>query len=187
MNASRAALMVVGVNLVAVWAAAAAGSHAVAPGVAAEPPQVVAEAAVGEASASLLAAAERLEAHARRDVAPAMVRDPFHFGTGARPSARQGPESAPRDAPAGASDPMDPAEAAAPPVEPEPDIVLQGMAESGEGESIVRTAILSAGGELVLATLGTRVAGRYDVVALTADSVELEDVVMHARRTWRLK
>jgi hypothetical protein len=181
MNASRAALMVVGVNLVAVWAAAAAGSHAVAAGEAAAPPQVVAEEAVGDASASLLAAAERLEAHARRDVAPAMIRDPFRFGAEARPSARPALEAAQPEPPVDVVDP------AAPTAEPEPDIVLQGMAESGEGDAAVRTAILSAGGELVLATLGTRVAGRYEVVALSADSVEFEDAVTRVRRTWRLK
>jgi hypothetical protein len=181
MDASRAALMVVGVNLVAVWAAAAAGSHAAATAGTAAPAQVVAGVAVGEASASLVAAAERLEAHARRDVAPAMVRDPFRFGAGVRPAARPAPEPAAAEPPADAAGPV------APPAEPAPDIVLQGMAESGEGEATVRTAILRAGGELVLATLGMRVAGRYEVVALTTDSVDLEDIVAHVRRTWWMK
>jgi hypothetical protein len=180
MNASRAALMVVGVNLLAVWAAAAAGSRVIVPGEAAAPTQVAAEAAVSEASASLLAAAERLDAHARRRVAPAMARDPFRFRAEARPAARKAPEPAAVDAPADIT-------LEAPPLDPGPDIVLQGMAESGEGEALVRTAILSAGGELVLATLGTRLAGRYEVVALTADSVEIEDAVTHVRRSWRLK
>jgi hypothetical protein len=180
MNASRAALMVVGVNLVAVWAAAAAGSHAAATSAAGAPAQFVADAAVSEASASLLAAAERLEAHARRRVAPAMARDPFRFGAEAGPGAHA------RPAPAAVEPTAEPAPDV-PPVEPEPDIVLQGMAESGEGEAVVRTAILSAGGELVLATLGTQVAGRYEVVAITAVSVELEDGVTHVRRVWRMK
>ena len=73
------------------------------------------------------------------------------------------------------------------PVEAEPDFVLQGMAESADGEVIVRTAILRAGAELVLASLGTRIGDRYDVVALNADSVEIEDTVNHVRRTWRMK
>ena len=180
MNASRAALMVVGVNLVAVWAAAAAGSHAAATGEAGAPAQFVADAAVSEASASLLAAAERLEAHARRRVAPAMTRDPFRFGAQARPAMRSLPEPVAVEPTAG---PVP----EAPPLDPGPDIVLQGMAESGEGDAVVRTAILSAGGELILATLGTRVAGHYVVVALTADSVELEDVVTHVRRAWGMR
>jgi hypothetical protein len=184
MNASRAALMVVGVNLVAVWAAAAAGGRAATTAASAAPAEVVADAAVGEVSASLLAAAERLEAHARRDVVPAMVRDPFRFGSEARPSARRPPRPGPSEPVAAAAEPAEPA---TPLAEPEPDIVLQGMAESGKGEAVVRTAILSAGGELVLASLGTKVAGRYEVVALGAESVELEDVVSGVRRTWRLK
>jgi hypothetical protein len=172
--------MVVGVNLVAVWAAAAAGGRAVVP----EPvptPQVVAEQAVGEASTSLSAAAERLEAHARRDVPIAMARDPFRFGAEARPAANRARERAEPGLPADAPVAVDA------PAAPEPDIVLQGMAESTEGEAIVRTAILNAGGELILASLGTRVGTRYEVVALTADSVELENVVDHARLTCRLK
>ena len=178
MNASRAALMVVGVNLVAVWAAAAAGGRAAATEPAA-PPQAAAVEAVSEARGSLLAAAERLEAHARRTAAPTLARDPFRFGAESRPAARSAPGATAMERHA--------AEPAAPPIEAEPDIVLQGMAESGEGEALVRTAILSAGGELVLAALGTRIAGRYDVVALTSDSVELEDIIGHDRRTWRLK
>jgi hypothetical protein len=172
MHASRAALIVVGVNLVAVWAAAAAGGRSVATDPGAPPQLVMVEDAVGEARASLLAAADRLEAHARRgDLRPALVRDPFRFGAPARPVGRR--------APAGA----DP-EPVAP---PEPDISLQGMAESGEGEGLVRTAILRADGELVLASLGSRVGDRFEVMALTADSVELEDLAVHVRRTLRLK
>lgn len=180
MNASRAALLVVGINLLAVWAAAAAGGRTAAAAPAA-PPQVAADVAVGEARSSLLAAAERLEAHARRNPPAAMGRDPFRFGGEGRPVARRAPGGSPpgptADAPA----------SALPAVEPEPDIVLRGMAESGEGEAIVRTAILSAGGDLVLASLGSRVGNRYEVVALTADSVELEDVVSHVRRTCWMK
>jgi hypothetical protein len=180
MNASRAALMVVGVNLVAVWAAAAAGGRVVV----VEPastPQVVAEQAVGEASLSLIAAAERLEAHARRNRPMTLTRDPFRFVTAARPAGHREPE---RSLPA---PPSGPPAAAASPAEADTDIVLQGMAETAEGEAVVRTAILRAGGELVLASLGTRVGTRYEVVALTADSVELENVADHVRVTCRMK
>ena len=180
MHASRAALIVVGVNLIAVWAAAAAGSRGAAADPVA-PPQLVIEAdAVGEARASLLAAADRLEAHARRaDLRPALVRDPFRFGASARPAVRRAAAEA-------AVEPAAPV-APAPDAAPEPDISLQGMAESGEGDALIRTAILRADGELVLATLGSRVGDRFEVVALTSDSVELEDLVAHVRRTWRLK
>ena len=180
MNASRAALMVVGVNLIAVWAAAAAGGRATATAPA-PPAEVAAVEAVGEARATLLAAAERLEAHGRRDVAPAMLRDPFRFGAESGRTARRAPE------PAEPERSGDAAESAVTPVDAGPDIVLQGMAESADGEGVVRTAILRAGSELVLASLGTRIGDRYEVVALHADSVELEDSVDRVRRTWRLK
>jgi hypothetical protein len=178
MHASRAALMVVGVNLIAVWAAAAAGSRGAFAGPAAPPQPVIVEDAVGEARASLLAAADRLEAHARGGgPRPALVRDPFRFGASARPAGRR---AAPDP------DPVAPAEPK-PEAAPEPDISLQGMAESGEGDALVRTAILRADGEVVLASIGSRVGDRFEVVALSADSVELEDLVAHVRRTWRLK
>lgn len=180
MNASRAVLMVVGVNLVAVWAAAAAGSRTAVAEPAA-PPQVMADEAVGEARASLLAAADRLEAHASRRVAVSLTRDPFRFGAESRPAGRRAPDAPPAAPPA-----EEPATETTM-VDPEPDIVLQGMAESSDGEEVVRTAILRAGSELVLASVGMRVADRYEVVAVTADSVELEDIVRHVRRTWRLK
>jgi len=180
MNASRAALMVVGVNLVAVWAAAAAGGRA-APTQPAASPQVVADEAVGGARASLLAAAGRLEALTRREVPAPMVRDPFRFGAESRPAGRRAQQRSELEPVAEAED------AAATPVDTEPDIVLQGMAESAGVESVVRTAILRAGSELILASLGTRVGDRYEVVALNADSVELEDTVNHVRRTWRMK
>ena len=49
------------------------------------------------------------------------------------------------------------------------------------------TAILKADGELVLATVGMPVGGRFQVVAIAADRVELEDLVDHSCRTYRLK
>jgi hypothetical protein len=67
------------------------------------------------------------------------------------------------------------------------DVVLQGMAESLDGDTVVRTAILKADGELVLATVGMAIAGRFQVAAIAADSVELEDLVDHSRRTYRMK
>jgi hypothetical protein len=180
MNASRAVLMVVGANLIAVWAVAAVGGRMAVP----DPgpsPGMTAEQAVEEASTSLLAAVKRLEAPARRHSAAALARDPFRFGAASRPAARRAPEL-PSPAPAAGD-----AAAAASAVEPEPDIVLQGMAESAEGDTTVRTAILRAGNELVLAALGARVGSRYEVVALTSDSVELEDAAAHVRRTYRMK
>jgi hypothetical protein len=114
-------------------------------------------------------------------VTASLSRDPFRFGAESRPAGGRALDAPPSRFQA------EEAAVDAPAVEPEPDFVLQGMAESANGEGIVRTAILRAGSELVLVTVGMRVADRYDVVALTAESVELEDTVTHVRRTWRMK
>jgi hypothetical protein len=180
MDASRAAVMVVGVNLVAVWAAAAAGGR-MAPPVAAAPHPLVMEQAIGDAHASLLASAGRLDAHARRAAPVTLTRDPFRFGEGRGSWSRSAGPARPVGAPDGPRAALEPAP------ESEPEVVLQGMAESHDGETVVRTAIVRWGRDLVLATLGTRIGGRYEVVSLGPDSVEIEDVRDRARRTVRMK
>jgi hypothetical protein len=171
MNASRAAVMVIGVNLVAVWVAAAAGGRA------AQPPRqpdvrVTQDRAVTEAQSALVEATDRLRRHTGPSLETAQVlRDPFSFA-GARPP---GPET--DGAQLATSEPV-PASA---PVAP--DIMLEGMAESRDGETVVRTAILSVSGELVFATVGSTVGGRFTVVAVTAESVELEALQGGGRQT----
>jgi hypothetical protein len=189
MNASRAAVIVVGINLVAVWVAAAAGGRTGQPESTVTAPRVTPEAVVSEAQASLVNAAQRLEAHAR---APrperASTRDPFQFASRADSAARPARGARFADLPAAESLPA--SEAAEPAVaggSEEPGVVLEGMAESQDGDTVVRTAILKVGPDLVLATLGTRIDGRYEVVALSSDAVELENLVDHSRRTCRLK
>lgn len=182
MNASQAAVMGVGVNLIALWAAAAAGGHLAPRASVAVPPQDAVDQAVDQARTSLVAAAGRIEAHARSlGGMAAPTRNPFRFG-GRAPLAA--PETAHRRAGEPAAEaPRDSVAAPA----PGPDLRLVGMAESRDGETVVRTAILRAGSELVLAVLGTRIGGRYEVVAMSADMVELEDLIDHGRRTCRLK
>lgn len=179
METSRAAVMAIGANLIAVWIAAAAGGRAVPQVPAGSTPRLSQEQAVGQAQGSLAAATERLRMHSRQTTdVPAVTRDPFHFG-GQRSAARQaaaGPDAAAVTT------------ARPPAAEPaRPELVLQGMAEDQAGGAIVRTAILSAGGDLVLATLGTQIGGRYSVVAIDADSVELDDAAGGPRITLRLK
>jgi hypothetical protein len=182
MNASRTAAIVVGVNLIAVWVAAAAGGLVAQPVPASVPAAVTSDQAVEDASSLLAAATGRLEAHARRrEIAVPVARDPFRFGGSARLSARQAPVLRAADRPAESES----GEAAARPAAL--DVMLQGMAESQDGDTVVRTAILKADGELVLATVGMAIGGRFQVVAMTADSVELEDLVDHSRRTCRMK
>jgi len=182
MNASRTAAIVVGVNLIAVWVAAAAGGLVARPVPASVPAGVTEGHAVEEASSLLTAANGRLEAHARRHDMPVPVaRDPFRFGGTAKLAARQAAASR------GASRPAEtePGEAAV--QAPAFDVVLQGMAEFQDGDAVVRTAILKADGELVLATVGMPIGGRFQVAAIAADSVELEDLIDHSRRTCRMK
>lgn len=176
MNASRAAVLVVGVNLVAVWVAAAAGGRAVQPPI---QPDVRAlqERAVVQAQTVLVAATDRLRRHTGPSAEDAVVhRDPFAFG-GAAPVR-----------PSPATDEPVPIEPAPAPAEPAvPDVVLQGMAESREGETLVRTAILSVGGELVFATAGSILGGMFTVVAVGPESIEIEAIDGGLRRTihWR--
>jgi hypothetical protein len=180
MNASRTATIVVGLNLIAVWVAAAAGGLVAQPAPASVPAGVSTDQAVEEASSLLTSATQRLETHARRREIPAPVaRDPFRFGGTATAAARHSPDVRETDRPVESR----PAEASAPAF----NVVLQGMAESQDGDSVVRTAILTADGDLVLATVGMAIGGRFQVVAIAADSIELEDRVDHSRRTCRLK
>ena len=182
MNASRAAVIVVGINLVAVWAAAAAGGRAAQPPGPPDP-RAAQDRAVVRVQAALVEATDRLRRHTGPSVDDAVVRrDPFRFGGGAR-SARRDAEAAGRALSEAALPP-----ATAAPVAPvAPDIVLQGMAASREGEATVRTAILSVNGEMVFATMGAAVAGRFTVVGITDESVELEALGGGARQTIRLR
>ena len=177
MNASRAAVMVVGLNLVAVWAAAAAGGRAAAP--AGPPdPQAGQDHAVVRAQSALVEATDRLRRHTGPSMDDAIVRrDPFRFG--GAPSRRVEPPAG--DLPVPAAAPPGPAEPAA------PEVVLIGMAESRDGDVTVRTAIVSVNGEMAFANVGTTVAGRFTVVGITAESIELEAAAGGARQTVRLR
>jgi len=185
MNASRAAAMVVGVNLIAVWAVAAVGTKLAAP-----PPvssaRAAAEEDVGRAQVQLVEATERLRARQQQGAGRlAIVRDPFRF-TGERRGA-----ATPATAPAGATEPEPgtdpPAEVPAADIQAAGDLVLVGMAESHQGDATVRTAVIRAGSDIVLAGVGAFVTGRFTVVALTADSADLDDTQGGPRRTLRLK
>jgi len=70
-----------------------------------------------------------------------------------------------------------PAEAAtpAPVVVPPPSLKLVGIAEDAGPDGAVRTAIISAFGQLFLAKLGEPVTDRYQVVRISGDAAELID------------
>jgi hypothetical protein len=176
MNASRAAVMVVGINLVAVWAAAAAGGRAAAPSGPPDP-QAGQDHAVVRAQSALVEATDRLRRHTGPSMDDAVVRrDPFRFG---------GAPSRPASTPAGG---LHVPEAPPPAAEPAaPEVVLIGMAQSGDGDVTVRTAIISVNGEMGFANVGATVAGRFTVVGITAESIELETVGGGPRQTVRLR
>jgi len=59
----------------------------------------------------------------------------------------------------------------------EPALQLIGVAETRTTDGLVRTAMITGGhGELMMVTSGQRILGRYEVVAVGADAVELRDV-----------
>ena len=61
---------------------------------------------------------------------------------------------------------------------PEPDLALIGVAEEGE----TRTAVIQSGDELLMAAEGEILGGRYRVVKVGADAVELIDLGSGATR-----
>jgi hypothetical protein len=65
--------------------------------------------------------------------------------------------------------------AAAAPVPPRPDMELAGIAEDTGNGHPLRTAVISAAGQLILAMEGDRVLARFLVVRITADAVQLKD------------
>jgi hypothetical protein len=70
---------------------------------------------------------------------------------------------------------------------PPPPLTLIGIAEDGEANGPVRTAILTALGQLYFAAEGASVATRYRVATISADAVELVDVSDGTRLQLALK
>jgi hypothetical protein len=67
--------------------------------------------------------------------------------------------------------------AAATPEIREPALQLIGIAETSTEDGVVRTAMIAGGyNDLMMVTAGQRILGRYEVVAVGADAVELKDV-----------
>lgn len=149
--------------LLAAWLAAAAGPSLAPPSSAG--PQEYRTPAPDRTALELAAEAERLKNRLSVVAAPRPVtRNPFLFASKAQPTT-----VAPHGVELLAPPPV-PAAPAAPPVK------LIGVAEDGNGPNLVRTAILSMGGELLFAKEGEPVgAGRYRISAIGPDAIELED------------
>jgi len=161
MNVKRTAtLVLVGVPAAA-WLYAAATS-----GVRREIP-VAAErsTAVDATSAALATEIARLHERLRPDAAPAQPgRNLFAF-TGPRPKLAEAPTSRPALS-----------EAVALPVAAPPPFKLIGLAENAGPEGPVRTAIISAPGQLFLVRQGDTIAQHYRIDKISADVVEIADL-----------
>lgn len=106
------------------------------------------------------------------------ARNPFSFGRRA---------AVPREA-APVRPAYVPPEAIAEPAPREPLLALIGVAEENKADGVVRTAMISEEGEdLHMATAGQTIGGRYLVVAISADAVELKDVASGAIRRLALR
>jgi hypothetical protein len=170
MKPGRAALYLGGGILLAAWLASAAGVGR--PSIPQVPPPSADAAQLDSIAAGVQSQAVRLRQRLAGAPAPgAAIRNPFAF------AAREETEPvmvhrAPIAAPKAVAD--DP---------PEPDLVLIGLAEDGS----TRTALLGSGDELLMATEGQTIVGRYRVNKVGADAVELVDLTTGATRRLLLK
>jgi hypothetical protein len=169
MRARRAAAIVGGVALVGAWLSSAAG---ILLDGGREPSQpAVGPAATSGAetlAADVQAQAARLRDRLSRAPVPQPAgRNPFRFG------ARRGVE---RPLVRAVAIDHAPAAAAPPVVAAPPPLKLEGLAEREIAGAKKRTAVLSSLGGIVFALEGDIVEGRYRVVAIGTDVVELEDL-----------
>ena len=174
MNVKRTAQFVLIGGAAAVWLAAAATSGDRAP----RTVEATDVTPVEPHAAALAAEIARLHDRPKPVALPRQaVRNPFVFASTARRSAeRPGPT---RESPQ--HDTLTPT-VALPPV-----LKLVGLGEDVTPTGTVRTAILSGSGDLVLAKEGDTVAGRYRVLRISSEIVELSDVIDGSTRRLVLK
>jgi hypothetical protein len=177
MSPSRVAACIgVGTLLVA-WLASAVGvprqaRYARAPRPAPEDARVVALANDVQSQAARLR--QRLAAPT---VLQPPARNPFSFATRERFVAR-------RVSAAVAAEPEPPVD----PIVTEPELALIGVAENRTASGLVRTAmIVGAADQLFMVGQGEAIDGRYEVVAIGADAVELKDMTTGATRRLALR
>ena len=167
MNASRLAVWIVGAAVFGAWLASAAGVTRQAR-IARVPPPAPETIQLDALAAEVQAQAGRLRERLANAPAPRVAqRDPFSFYSA--PARRRTTTSADAHA------------AVVPqPVIPEvrePAIELIGVAETPGATGPVRTAMITnEHKDLIMVTAGQRILGRYDVIAITEDAVDLKDV-----------
>ena len=169
--------MLLGAAVCGAWLASAAGVTRQAQEARITPRSI--EAAQFDALANdMQAQAVRLRARLAEAPAPsAAIRNPFRFAE--RPASQARSRRAVLPAP----EPV-----AATPEPREPSLQLIGIAETATKDGLVRTAMITGGyNELMMVTPGQRILGRYEVVAVGADAVELKDVDTGAIRRLKLQ
>ncbi len=173
MSRARAAAYLVGGILLAAWLASAAGVT-MRPRAVPLPRRSAEAIQLDTVAADVQAQASRLRE--RLAIAPAPqtpARNPFAFAGREPVPAPQPPKPQPVNA----------VTAFVQQLIAEPDLVLLGVAEEGN----VRTAMIGSGDELLMATEGQTVAGRYRVGKVGADAVELVDIATGATRRLSLR
>jgi hypothetical protein len=166
MNASRLAVWIVGAAVSGAWLASAAGVTRQARSVRVPPP--AAETIQLDAlAAEVQAQAGRLRERLAHAPAPrAADRNPFSFYSA--PTKHRLPSGETRRT-------ITPAASA--PELPVPVIELIGIAEDQSTTGTVRTAMMTnEQNDLIMVTAGQRILGRYDVVAVTDEAVDLKDI-----------
>ena len=163
-------LVAIGGAAIAWFAGAATSNRTVAPLVLAPTPRVDLQ------GADLAKEIARLRDRLRPDAMPRQpARNLFAFHSAIRHVAAAAPAAAPQPA-IGEPD--------APPLPP---LKLAGIAEDAGADGPVRTAIISADGQLFLVKPGETVTARYRVARITADVVELTDTIDGSLRRLALR
>ena len=168
MKPARAAAYLVGGILLAAWLASAAGVGR--PSIPAVPDRAADAVQLDALASGVQAQASRLRQRMAAAPAPhAEIRNPFTFvAVQPRTPVSVRPTIAP------------------PPMAimlPEPNLLLLGVAEDGT----TRTAIIESGDDLLMATEGQTVVGRYRVSTVGPDAIELIDLTTGTTRRLFLK
>jgi len=174
MRVNRAlTLTAIGGALVAWFAAAATSNREVAP------PIVLPAPRVDRQGADLAKEIARLHDRLRPDATPRQpARNLFAYHM---PTVRREMTAAAAPTPPAVS------EAAAPAAPPLPPLKLAGIAEDDGPDGPIRTAIISAEGQLFLVKVGDTIGSRYRVGRVAAEVVELIDTIDGSVRRLALK
>ena len=172
MTRGRIAALLLGAAVCGAWLASAAGVTRQAR-TARTPPRAPEAAQFDALATDMQAQSGRLRERLAQAPAPRdTTRNPFRF---AERRVRSAP--APRP-PLPLADPLPPV-----PEVREPALQLIGVAETKTADGVVRTAMITGGyNDLMMVKPGGQVLGRYEVVAVGVDAVELKDLQSGAIR-----